>query len=393
VSDLERWRAQTPGCAAVLHLNHAGSSLPPDVVTSTVVDHLRLEERIGGYEAEDAARDRTEAVYTSVARLLGADRTEIALVENATRAWDMAFYAVALQPGDRIITGVAEYASNYLAYLHLKATRGVEIAVAPDDAEGALDVEALEALVDDRTRLIAVTHVPTNGGLVNPAERIGEVARRHGVLFLLDACQSVGQLEVDVRRIGCDFLSATGRKFLRGPRGTGFLYARTATTADRHPPFVDLRAATWTDTDTYELRPDARRFENWESYVAGRLGLGAAVDYALEIGVDRIQTMVERVGEGLRARLAELPAVTVCDKGSRRCGIVSFRHARIDATTIREELRAKGINVSVTTETSTRLDFERRHLPDLVRASGHYLTTDDELDRFVAALRDLERAR
>jgi len=390
---LERWRAQTPGCAAVLHLNHAGSSLPPDVVTSTVVDHLRLEERIGGYEAEDAARDRTEAVYTSVARLLGADRTEIALVENATRAWDMAFYAVALQPGDRIITGVAEYASNYLAYLHLKATRGVEIAVAPDDAEGALDVEALEALVDDRTRLIAVTHVPTNGGLVNPAERIGEVARRHGVLFLLDACQSVGQLEVDVRRIGCDFLSATGRKFLRGPRGTGFLYARTATTADQHPPFVDLRAATWTGTDTYELRPDARRFENWESYVAGRLGLGAAVDYALEIGVDRIQTMVERVGEGLRARLAELPAVTVCDKGSRRCGIVSFRHARIDATTIREELRAKGINVSVTTETSTRLDFERRHLPDLVRASGHYLTTDDELDRFVAALRDLERAR
>jgi selenocysteine lyase/cysteine desulfurase len=390
---LERWRAQTPGCAAVLHLNHAGSSLPPDVVTSTVVDHLRLEERIGGYEAEEAARDRTEAVYTSVARLLGADRTEIALVENATRAWDMAFYAVALQPGDRIITGVAEYASNYLAYLHLKATRGVEIAVAPDDAEGALDVEALEALVDDRTRLIAVTHVPTNGGLVNPAERIGEVARRHGVLFLLDACQSVGQLEVDVRRIGCDFLSATGRKFLRGPRGTGFLYARTATTADQHPPFVDLRAATWTGTDTYELRPDARRFENWESYVAGRLGLGAAVDYALEIGVDRIQTMVERVGEGLRARLAELPAVTVCDKGSRRCGIVSFRHARIDATTIREELRAKGINVSVTTETSTRLDFERRHLPDLVRASGHYLTTDDELDRFVAALRDLERAR
>lgn len=393
MSDLERWRAQTPGCAAVLHLNHAGSSLPPDVVTSTVVDHLRLEERIGGYEAEDAARDRTEAVYTSVARLLGADRTEIALVENATRAWDMAFYAVALQPGDRIITGVAEYASNYLAYLHLKATRGVEIAVAPDDADGALDVEALEALVDDRTRLIAVTHVPTNGGLVNPAERIGEVARRHGVLFLLDACQSVGQLEVDVRRIGCDFLSATGRKFLRGPRGTGFLYARTATTADQHPPFVDLRAATWTGTDTYELRPDARRFENWESYVAGRLGLGAAVDYALEIGVDRIQTMVERVGEGLRARLAELPAVTVCDKGSRRCGIVSFRHARIDATTIREELRAKGINVSVTTETSTRLDFERRHLPDLVRASGHYLTTDDELDRFVAALRDLERAR
>jgi selenocysteine lyase/cysteine desulfurase len=376
----------------VLHLNHAGSSLPPRIVTSTVIDHLRLEERIGGYEAEDAARDRTGAVYASVAQLLGADPTEIALVENATRAWDMAFYAVALRPGDRIITGVAEYASNYLAFLHLKATRGVEIVVAPDGADGALDVEALEALIDDRTRLIAVTHVPTNGGLVNPAERIGEVARRHGVLFLLDACQSVGQLEVDVRRIGCDFLSATGRKFLRGPRGTGFLYARAATTAETHPPFVDLHAATWTGADTYELRPDARRFENWESFVAGRLGLGAAVDYALAIGTDRIQAMVQRVGEELRARLTELPALTVYDKGSRRCGIVSFRHARIDATTIRDGLRAKGINVSVTTETSTRLDFEQRRMPDLVRASGHYLTTDGELDRFVDALRELEQA-
>lgn len=391
--DVTRWREQTPGCAAVLHLNHAGSSLPPQIVTSTVVDHLRLEERIGGYEAEDAARDRTGAVYASVAQLLGADPAEIALVENATRAWDMAFYAVALRPGDRIITGVAEYASNYLAFLHLKATRGVEIVVAPDATDGALDVEALEALIDDRTRLIAVTHVPTNGGLVNPAERIGEVARRHGVLFLLDACQSVGQLDVDVRRIGCDFLSATGRKFLRGPRGTGFLYARAATTAEAHPPFVDLHAATWTGADTYELRPDARRFENWESYVAGRLGLGAAVDYALAIGTNRIQAMVRRVGEELRARLTELPAVTVYDKGSRRCGIVSFRHARIDATAIRDGLRAKGINVSVTTETSTRLDFELRRMPDLVRASGHYLTTDGELDRFVAALRDLEQAR
>ena len=390
--DVARWRAQTPGCAAVLHLNHAGSSLPPQVVTSTVVDHLRLEERIGGYEAEAAARERTEAVYGSVARLLGADPAEIALVENATRAWDMAFYAVPLRPGDRIITGVAEYASNYLAFLHMKATRGVEIVVAPDGADGALDVEALEALIDERTRLIAVTHVPTNGGLVNPAVRVGEVARRHGLLFLLDACQSVGQLEVDVQRIGCDFLSATGRKFLRGPRGTGFLYARTATTADLHPPFVDLHAATWTSRDGYELRPDARRFENWESYVAGRLGLGAAVDYALAIGMDRIHAMVQRAGEGLRARLAELPAMTVHDKGSSRCGIVSFEHAWIDATTIRDRLRAMGINVSVTTQTSTRLDFEQRRMPDLVRASVHYLTTDGELDRFVLALRDLEQA-
>ena len=391
--DVDRWRADTPGCATVVHLNHAGSSLPPAPVTSAVVDHLRLEERIGGYEAADAARDRLEAVYTSVARLVGATATEIALVENATRAWDMAFYSVPFEPGDRIITGVAEYASNYLAFLHLKATRGVEIAVAPDDSRGATDAEALEALIDDRTRLIAVTHVPTNGGLVNPAELIGEVARRHGVLYLLDACQSVGQLDVDVRRIGCDFLSATGRKFLRGPRGTGLLYARASTTTELHPPFVDLHAATWTGTDTYELRRDARRFENWESYVAGRLGLGAAVDYALDIGPARIESLVGLAAAGLRERLAGLPTVTMEDKGSHRSGIVTFQHARLDATAIRNRLHAGGINVSITTATSTRLDFEQRGLPDLVRASVHYFTTDDELDRLVDAVRGLDRVR
>jgi cysteine desulfurase/selenocysteine lyase len=388
--DVDRWRAQTPGCATVVHLNHAGASLPPVPVTSAIVDHLHLEERIGGYEAADAAHDRLEAVYRSVARLVGADPTEIALVENATRAWDMAFYAVPFEPGDRILTGVAEYASNYLAFLHVKATRGVQIVVVPDDATGATDVEALEALIDDRTRLIAVTHVPTNGGLINPAERIGEVARRHGVLYLLDACQSVGQLEVDVRRIGCDFLSVTGRKFLRGPRGTGFLYARASTTGELHPPFVDLHAATWTGVDRYELRPDARRFENWESYVAGRLGLGAAVDYALDIGMAVIEQLVGQAAVDLRARLAGLPAVTVMDKGAHRSGIVTFQHAQVGALAIRDQLRAEGINVSVTTATSTRLDFEQRGLPDLVRASVHYFTTADELDRLVGAVRNLD---
>lgn len=391
--DVDRWRAETPGCASVVHLNHAGASLPPALVTSTVVDHLRREEQIGGYEAADAAGDRLDAVYGSAARLIGADAAEIALVENATRAWDMAFYAIPFEPGDRIITGVAEYASNYLAFLHLKAARGVEVAVVPDDRTGVVDVEALDALIDDRTRLIAVTHVPTNGGLVNPAERIGAVARRHGVLYLLDACQSVGQLDVDVRRIGCDFLSVTGRKFLRGPRGTGFLYARAGTTRELHPPFVDLHAATWTGTDSYELRPDARRFENWESYVAGRLGLGAAVDYALGIGLPRIEALVGRIAADLRTRLAGVPAVTVQDKGTHRSGIVTFQHARVDATAVRNQLHAQGINVSVTTATSTRLDFEQRGLPDLVRASVHYLTTDDELDRLVDAVGRLDERR
>jgi selenocysteine lyase/cysteine desulfurase len=386
---LRRWRADTPGCEAVVHFNHAGSSLPPTPVTEAVVEHLRAEERYGGYEAAELAAERLDRVYSSIATLVGAHAEEIALVENATRAWDMAFYSIPFRSGDKILTGVAEYASNFLAFLHVSEVRNVEVVVVPDDESGALDVDALDRMIDDRTRLIASTHVPTNGGLVNPAEQVGQIARRHGVLYLLDACQSVGQLAMDVDQIGCDFLSVTGRKFLRGPRGTGFLYARQETTADLHPPLVDLHAATWTSRDGYELRPDARRFENWESYIAGRLGLGAAVDYALDVGMDLIEARVRYLAGHLREQLNQIPGVTVHDKGHRTSGLVTFSHDTVDAAEIQVRMRAAGINTSVSRAASTRLDFEQRGLPDLVRASVHYLTTEEEIALLATTLREL----
>jgi selenocysteine lyase/cysteine desulfurase len=253
-------------------------------VLDPVLEHLRREAEIGGYEAAHAAQERLEAVYGSIARLVNCDPGELAIVDSATRAWDTVFYGLRLAPGDRILTSAVEYASNYLAFLHA----GMRIDVVPSDAHGQLDVDALERMLDERVRLIAVTHVPTNGGLVNPAAAIGRLARAHGIPFLLDACQSVGQLPVDVQAIGCDFLSATGRKFLRGPRGTGFLYVRRERLDEIDPPSIDLHAARWTARDEYELRPDARRFEGWESNVAAKLGLGAAADYANAWGIDAI---------------------------------------------------------------------------------------------------------
>ncbi|MGK3988753.1 aminotransferase class V-fold PLP-dependent enzyme [Sorangium sp. So ce136] len=384
--DIAALRRDTPACASVVHFNNAGASLPPAVVVDTVVEHLRREAAVGGYEAQEEAAARLEAVYGSVARLIGAEPGEIALIESATRAWDMAFYSLRFGPGDRILTAQAEYASNYIAFLQVARRTGAEIVPVPSDESGAVSLSELDRLLDERVKLIAITHVPTNGGLINPAEAIGRRARAAGVPFLLDACQSVGQMPVDVEAIGCDMLSATGRKYLRAPRGTGFLYVRRGLLDRLEPPFLDLHAARWTAPDRYEVRPDARRFESWESSIAGRLGLGAAVDYALRLGLPAIRDRVFALAERLRARLAGLPGVTVRDVGAQRCGIVTFTRAGEDAAAVKARLGAQGIHVSVSTAAGTLLDFEARGIPDLVRASVHYYNNESEIDRLVAAL-------
>ena len=384
--DIERARRDTPATMQILHFNNAGAALMPTPVLQAQLRHLQFEADTGGYEAAAAEGDRAEAVYDSVARLLNADRSEIALVENATVAWDMAFYAVKFGPGDRILTANAEYVSNYLAFEQVARRTGAVIDIVPSDGAGELDVEALQRMINPRTRLIAITHVPTNGGLVNPAAEVGRIARAHGVLYLLDACQSVGQLPIDVAEIGCDMLSATGRKYLRGPRGTGFLYVRRGVLDLLEPPFLDLQAARWLEPGRYEMRPDARRFENWERNVAAQLGLGTAVDYALGWGVADISMRVEALADELRQRLAYIPGVSVRDLGRQRCGIVSFTAGGKPSRDLVAALRQQRMNCHTSTPSSTLLDARARQLPDLVRASVHYYNTEDEVARFSAAV-------
>jgi cysteine desulfurase/selenocysteine lyase len=386
--DVSRLRAETPACERVLHFNNAGASLSPAPVLEAQLEHLRLEAQIGGYEAADRAAPACERAYAAVAELLRARPDEIAVVENATRAFDMAFYAFPFHEGDRILASEVEYASNYLAFLQVARRTGARVEVVASEDDGTISIPALRAALtrDDRARLVALTHVPTNGGLVNPAAEVGRACREAGVPFLLDACQSAGQMPLDVEALGCDVLSATARKFLRGPRGVGFLYVRRSLLERLEPPFVDLHAATWTARDRYELRPDARRFENWEGNVAAKIGLGVAVDYALRLGLAAIRDRVRALAELLREGLAMLPGVTVRDQGGEKCAIVTFDAQTRRAPEIRDALRGRSINVSVTTVTSTRLDMESRGLEDMVRASVHCYNTEEEVERFCREL-------
>jgi len=387
--DLQRARQDTPGCENVLHFNNAGASLMPQPVLDATIAHLQLEAQIGGYEAVERSQGRIERVYDAAAALIGCSRDEIATIENATRAWDMAFYSIPFSPGDRILTAVAEYASNYIAFLQIARKTGATIEVIPNDEHGQISLEALRKALDERVKLIAITHVPTNGGLVNPVIEVGKVAREAGILYLVDACQSIGQMPIDVNAIGCDMLSATGRKFLRGPRGTGFLYVRSSVLEQLEPPFLDLHAAEWVARDRYEMLPNARRFENWETNYAGKIGLGVAIDYALQWGMDTLWRRIKTLAYNLRARLSTLPGVIVHDRGVTQCGIVTFSVDGKDPEEIKQRLADQHINVSVSILSSTRLDMEERGLSSLVRASVHYYNSEEEVERFCRAVGEM----
>lgn len=390
--DVDSLRADTPGCTNVIHLNNAGSALPPAVVTDTVVAHLRREEQIGGYEAHAEAADRVAAVTESVATLVGARPDQIALVESATSAWDRAFLAMAFSgvfsDGGRILVSSSEYASNVIPFLQLAQSWNCEVEFVPDDAHGLLDVSALRQMLSAPTALVAINHCPSQNGLINDAAAVGAAIRDSGsdAYYLVDACQSVGQLPVDVTEIGADFLSATGRKFLRGPRGTGFLYASDRALTSLEPLPLDLHSATWTARG-YEVQPGARHFESWEKSYAGLLGLGAAVDYALACGIDELRARISYLAELARSALAEIPGVRVRDRGgdpSVRSGIVTFTVDDVPAADVVQHIRAAGINVSLSTPDYARVDFETHGIEGLVRVSPHAYNTEEDIQQLAS---------
>ncbi|MER6237458.1 aminotransferase class V-fold PLP-dependent enzyme [Streptomyces clavifer] len=389
--DIEALRHDTPGTVGRVHLNNAGAGLMSRQTLHAVIAHLELEAAIGAYEAADREQERIDATYGHIAELVGGRADEVALFDNSTHAWHAAFHSLALRPGDRILTGRAEYGSNVLAYLQIARRTGAEVVVVPDDASGRLDTTALAALIDERTALVGVSHVPTSGGLINPVAEIGRITRAAGVPFLLDATQSVGQFPVDVREIGCDMLTATGRKFLRGPRGTGFLWVRNDM-LDRLEPFVvEIESANWDGGRGFTWQPGARRFATWEMAYSNVLGLDSAVRQALDLGMDRIGERALALGDHLRRQLDALPGVTTHDQGTERCAIVTAKVDGVPTADVAAALVRRHVNVSATVAAHTQFDSEVRDVHPLVRLSPHYYNTEAELDRAVEVIAALAR--
>jgi selenocysteine lyase/cysteine desulfurase len=383
---LDRWRSDTPGCANVIHLNNAGAGLMPKPVIEAVVGHIEREAMVGGYESADDAADAIGDTYESVARLVSAQARNIAIVENATVAFFQALSAFDFQPGDVIVTTRNDYVSNQIAYLSLAKRRGIEIHRAADVGAGGVDPQSVrELLRHPRARLLAVTWVPTNSGLMQPVDVLGAIAEESGVPYLVDACQAVGQLPVDVSRLRCDFLSATARKFLRGPRGIGFLYvADRALQRGDSPLYIDMRGANWITADSYQLADGARRFENWESACSLVLGLGAAARYAIDAGIERCSARALMLAATVRSKLSEFSRVL--DRGEALAAIVTADMGR-NAAEVVASLRQQRINVSATFRQWAIIDMQEKHAESAVRISPHYYNTEEEVDAVIEALR------
>ena len=389
--DVESLRADTPGCTGRVHLNNAGASLMPSPVLEVVKKHLDLEATIGGYEAAAAASESIEDAYRSVAEVLGTSPANVAFTEHATAAFTQALSSVRFQAGDVILTTRCDYASNQIQYLSLADRFGVEVLRAPDAPEGGVDLHAIKGLIHrKRPRLVALTQIPANSGLVQDAAGVGALCRERDVLYLVDACQSVGQMPVDVEEIGCDFLSATARKFLRGPRGAGFLYVSdSALELGLEPLFPDLRGADWIAEDLYQPAPDARRFETWEFAWALVLGTGAAARYALEVGVESARDRARELASSLRSRLAELDGVRTLDRGPELGAIVTLSVRGWVPSDLVLALRERGINTSSQTRIDAVIDYDAKGVDGALRISPHYFNTQDDLDAVVGALQEL----
>jgi selenocysteine lyase/cysteine desulfurase len=387
--DINAVRADTPGCENVVHFSNAGSSLPTSETLDAQIGYLRLEASIGGYEAMTDASGDLDNFYTAAGALLNCSPHEVSFVSGASEAWWRAFLAVDIQAGDRVLVGASEFQSAAFGLMQARE-RGVVVDMIPNDESGQVDVAALESMLDDSVKLVGLTQIAMSNGLVHPAAAIGDVVAESNALYLLDACQAVGQMPVDVDELRCDFLTATGRKWLRGPRGTGMLYVKESIVERLVDPiFVDGRSALWDSTNTYQSLPGSARFELAEANHSGKVGLGVAIDYALDLGLGAIENRVRMLAEQLRIELGTIPGVTTTDIGPDLCGIVTFIVDRMPAAEVSAALRQRRINTASPSASNSRWMFESMGVESIVRASPHYYNTEAEIDYFVTSLKEV----
>jgi selenocysteine lyase/cysteine desulfurase len=397
--EIAQFRKDTEGCKNVIHLNNAGAGLMPNVVTKSIIEHIKLEAQIGGYEASALKASVIQDFYVQAAKLFNCKPQNIAFGASATDTYTRALSSIPFQAGDVILTDSDDFISNQIQFLSLKKRFGIRIERLENAPEGGVDLNDLEERLHQlKPKLLAITHIPTNSGLIQPVHQIGEMYKNYSAKYpdktwyILDGCQSAGQLKLDVERLHCDFLSVTGRKFLRGPRGTGFLYiSDKALQYGLEPLFIDMRGAEWIEKDTYKPRADAMRYEDWEFVYATVIGTKHAIEYCLNIGEDNIWQQIKSHADFMRHELAKIDRLRVLDKGPEVGGLVTFTVKDSEPKYILEELLKRKINVVPSFRNFAVIDFDEKQVAWAIRASPHYYNTVAEIEVFIGAVKEIIR--
>lgn len=388
--NISQLRADTPGCKNRIHLNNAGAGLMPKPVIDSIRDYIELEGNIGGYEAKELRNNDLNGFYVACAKLLNCKPRNTAFTSHATESYNKALSAIPFERGDVLLTTDDDYISNQIAFFYLQKRWGVQLIRASKLPEGGVDVDSMRDLIKKHhPKLVAVTHVPTNSGLVQGVESIGEICKAEDIWYLVDACQTVGQMPLDVDKIHCDFLSAATRKFLRGPRGAGFLYVSDkALEANLEPVFPDMEGAFWVEKNNYELHKDAIRFEYWEKAYALMMGSKVSMEYALELGLEAIETRVSLLANYTRAQLLTVPGLRLLDRGRKKCGIVTAAMENVNKASLQKKLMDLNINITLPVRPHCLIDFSEKEVEWGLRISPHYYNTTEEVDELVNALKN-----
>lgn len=387
---VEQFRRDTPGCTGRIHLNNAGCSLHPQIVVDTVTNYLRDEAIYGGYELAAERQDAIQDFYRAAATLLHTQPHQIAFVNSATDGFSKALSTLPFAAGDHIVTTINDYVSSQIQFTALQQRFGVQIVYAANTETGEVDVEDVRRLIRTyNPKLVSITHVPNNTGMIQPVYEIGALCAEADVWFFVDACQSAGQIPLDVSAMQCDFLSFSMRKFMRGPRGAGVLYvSQKALDAGLMPMLPDMRGADWTGKFAFEALNDARRFEYVEQSYALLLGSAVAMRYYLQADVDAVHAYTNALCAYARAQLSAMPHITLLDKGKHTSNIISLVSAKSDIHTFRDILFQHGIQCGAANKKFALLDFTAKEVEGAVRISPHYYNTQAEIDRLIEVIQE-----
>ena len=389
--NIELLRSETPGCRTKLHFNNAGCSLHPLPVVNAVRTYLEEESLTGGYEYAAIKAHELDEFYHSAARLFHCKPENIAFTTSSTDSYIKALSSIPFKAGDIILTSINDYVSNQIQFLSLQKRFGVQIIRAKNTESGEVDVNSVAELIKKHHPvLVAITHVPNNTGMIQPVEEIGDLCFEHDVIYIVDACQSSGQLNVDTTKIKCDFLTAATRKFMRGPRGGGILFVSDKMLMNaKEPMFIDMRGADWMEDNIYKPVADAKRFELTEMSYAIQMGASAAINYILNLGIDSIAERNAMLCSYARTKLSAIPTVRLLDLGKNLSAIISLTTENYNVFDLKSELIRRNINVGAAAKKFALMDFNQKHVDAALRISPHYYNTLEEIDLLVESISEI----